>query len=395
MYWDAPLETIKPADLQELQLQRLKETLSRAARSPFYAERLAQAGVNPDKLKRLEDVRWIPFTTKDDLRARGREMLTVPLSEIVRLHASSGTTGRATVIFTPTRDIAAWTNLLARSMYMTGMRRSDVFQNMMGYGLFTGGLGFHYGAEQIGALVIPAGAGNSARQIQLMRISIPRSSISSPATPFTSRPSLPNRRRSPPRHAAEDRLPRGRAAFGEDAPEDRGVLRLQGLQLLRPLRDERPGGGLRVSGAERHARLGRCLPAGGGASRDPGAGGPGRGGGVGVHQPHPRGPCRCCVPHRDLASFDDAPCPCGRGFQHLRIQGRSDDMLIVKGVNIFPLQIDKVLMSMPEVGSHYLVEVSREDFNEPDARQGGGPGQFFSRGCLSIRLACRSASPRL
>src|SRR5271157_1520958 len=169
VYWDATIETIKTAKLRELQLRRLKETVARAGRSPFYGERLTQAGVSADRINRLEDLRKIPFTTKADLRARGREMLTVPLTEIVRLHASSGTTGQATVIYYTRRDIETWADLVARSMYMTGVRPGDVFQNMMGYGLFTGGLGFHYGGERLGATVIPSSTGNSKRQLLMIK----------------------------------------------------------------------------------------------------------------------------------------------------------------------------------------------------------------------------------
>ncbi|MDD5641558.1 MAG: AMP-binding protein, partial [Syntrophales bacterium] len=169
MYWDKKHETMPRPDLEILQLERLRETLSVALNSPFYRERLTQAGVTPESLSNLEDARKIPFTTKDDLRSQGQALLTRPLEEMVRLHASSGTTGQATVIYYTRGDIETWAELLARSMYMTGMRPTDVFQNMMGYGLFTGGLGFHYGAERLGALTIPAGAGNSRRQVQLMQ----------------------------------------------------------------------------------------------------------------------------------------------------------------------------------------------------------------------------------
>jgi phenylacetate-CoA ligase len=169
VYWDANLETVNPAALQELQLSRLRQTVGRAAHSPFYGRRLQEAGVSAAELRCLEDIRRIPFTTKDDLRARGQEMLTRPLADMVRLHASSGTTGQATVIYYTRADIETWADLVARSLYMAGMRADDVFQNMMGYGLFTGGLGFHYGAERLGALTIPAGAGNSQRQLQLMQ----------------------------------------------------------------------------------------------------------------------------------------------------------------------------------------------------------------------------------
>jgi len=155
--------------LEELQLTRLRATLERAARSPYYARVFAEQGITPEAITSLEEVRKLPFTTKDDLREHWPYgFLAVPKEELVRMHSSSGTTGRATVVFHTAKDIEAWSNLLARCMYMAGMRKTDVFQNMMTYGLFTGGLGFHYGAEKIGALVIPVGAGNSKRQIQLL-----------------------------------------------------------------------------------------------------------------------------------------------------------------------------------------------------------------------------------
>ena len=169
MYWDATLETLNPAAVQELQLSRLRQTVERAARSSFYGRGLEQAGLSAANLRSLEDIRRIPFTTKDDLRTHGKDMLTRPLTDMVRLHASSGTTGQATVIYYTRADIDTWADLVARSLYMAGMRAADVFQNMMGYGLFTGGLGFHYGAERLGALTIPVGAGNSQRQLQLMQ----------------------------------------------------------------------------------------------------------------------------------------------------------------------------------------------------------------------------------
>ena len=130
MYWNAKIETLRPAALQELQLSRLRQTVERAAQSPFYARRLQEAGVGSADLKSVEDIRKIPFTTKNDLRAHGLEMLTLPLTDMVRLHASSGTTGQATVIYYTRADIDTWADLVARSMYMTGMRATDVFQNM-------------------------------------------------------------------------------------------------------------------------------------------------------------------------------------------------------------------------------------------------------------------------
>jgi phenylacetate-CoA ligase len=170
MYWEKEIETLDRTGLEALQLKRLKTTLNQAANSPYYGRAFKELGIDPDGVKSLADVQKLPMTTKDDLRDQWPYgFLAVSRDELIRMHSSSGTTGRAIVVFHTANDIAQWTDIVARSMYMTGMRKSDVFQNMMTYGLFTGGLGFHYGAEKIGALTIPAGAGNSKRQIQLMQ----------------------------------------------------------------------------------------------------------------------------------------------------------------------------------------------------------------------------------
>ena len=365
MYWDASIETIKPADLEKLQLRRLKETISRAALSPFYGRRLAQAGVSAAQINRLDDIRLIPFTTKDDLRARGREMLTVPLTEIVRLHASSGTTGQATVIYYTRGDIKTWADLVARSMYMTGMRPGDVFQNMMGYGLFTGGLGFHYGGERLGALTIPAGAGNSTRQLQLLQqfgstvVHIIPSFALYLLNTFAKHGLDP--RDLPLRLAfigaephSEEMRRRIEAAYGLKAYNSYGLSEMNGPGVAFECPEQN---GLHVW--EDSFLLEVVQP----QTLEPV--GPGEVGELVFTNLTRQGMPLLRYRTRDLASYDDRPCACGRSFRRLsRIQGRSDDMLIVKGVNIFPLQIDQVLMAMPEVGSHYLVEVSREDFSD-------------------------------
>ena len=365
MYWDATIETLETAKLRELQLQRLKETVARAGRSPFYGERLTQAGVSADRINRLEDLRKIPFTTKADLRARGREMLTVPLTEIVRLHASSGTTGQATVIYYTRRDIETWADLVARSMYMTGVRPGDVFQNMMGYGLFTGGLGFHYGGERLGALTIPAGAGNSARQLQLMQqfgstvIHIIPSFALYLLNTFAKHGLDP--RDLPLRIAfvgaephSEDMRRRIEAAYGLKAYNSYGLSEMNGPGVAFECPEQN---GMHVW---EDAFLLEVLDP---ETLEPV--GPGVVGELVFTNLTRQGMPLLRYRTRDLAAYDDSPCPCGRSSRRLsRIQGRSDDMLIVKGVNIFPLQIDQVLMAMPEVGSHYLVEVTREDFSD-------------------------------
>jgi len=356
---------MSPRKLQELQLARLQETVRRAAQSPFYRERLAEAGVTSESIRSLEDIRKIPLTTKDDLRNRGKDMLTVPMDKLVRLHASSGTTGQATVIYYTREDIEAWAELLARSMYMTGVRPGDVFQNMMGYGLFTGGLGFHYGAERLGCLTIPAGAGNSKRQVQLLRdfqttaIHIIPSFALYLLNTFANEGVDP--RDLPVRIAfigaephTEDMRRRIEEAYGLKAYNSYGLSEMNGpgvafecpeqngmhvwedayfLEVLDPVTLEPVPPG--VIGELVFTNLTR------------------------------QGMPILRYRSRDLASYDDAPCPCGRTCRRIsRIQGRSDDMIIIKGVNVFPMQIEKVLMALPEVHTNYLVELTRENFND-------------------------------
>ena len=365
MYWDANIETLEPARLQELQLLRLKDSLRRAAQSPFYRERLDGAGVTPEDLHSLEDIRKIPFTTKDDLRSRGKEMLTVPLDRLVRLHASSGTTGQATVIYYTREDINAWAELLARSMYMTGVRPGDVFQNMMGYGLFTGGLGFHYGAECLGCLTIPAGAGNSRRQVQLLRdfqttvIHIIPSFALYLLNTFAAEGVDP--RDLPLRIAfigaephTEDMRRRIEAAYGLKAYNSYGLSEMNGPGVAFECPEQN---GMHVW---EDAYLLEVLDP---QTLEPAP--PGVTGELVFTNLTRQGMPILRYRSRDLASYDDTHCPCGRTSRRIsRIQGRSDDMIIIKGVNVFPMQIEKVLMALPEVHTNYLVELTRENFND-------------------------------
>jgi phenylacetate-CoA ligase len=365
VYWDTAIETLEPTRLQELQLARLQDTLRRAGQSPFYRERLAEAGVTPADLHSLADIQRIPLTTKNDLRAHGKDMLTVPMTEVVRLHASSGTTGQATVIYYTRADVEAWADLLARSMYMTGVRPGDVFQNIMGYGLFTGGLGFHYGGERLGCLTIPAGAGNSKRQIQLIRdfqttvIHIIPSFALYLLNTFASEGVDP--KDLPIRIAfigaephTEDMRRRIEAAYGLKAYNSYGLSEMNGPGVAFECPEQN---GMHVW---EDAYLLEVV--------DPQTLEPVPPGALGelvftnlTRQGMPLIRYRT----RDLASCDDRPCPCGRTSRRIsRIQGRTDDMIIIKGVNIFPMQIEQVLLAMPEVYTNYLVELKRENFND-------------------------------
>jgi phenylacetate-CoA ligase len=250
-------------------------------------------------------------------------------------------------------------------MYMTGVRPGDVFQNMMGYGLFTGGLGFHYGAERLGVLTIPAGAGNSARQVQLMQqfrttvIHLIPSYALYLLNTFAKMGLDP--RDLPLRIAfvgaephSEDLRRRIEAAYGLKAYNSYGLSEMNGPGVAFECLEQN---GMHVWEDAFllevvHPETLKPL-------------GPGEVGELVFTSLTRQGMPLLRYRTRDLASYDDTPCPCGRTSRRIsRIQGRTDDMLIIKGVNIFPLQIDQVLMAMPEVGSHYLVELTREDFQD-------------------------------
>ena len=170
MFWDKGKETLAPDDLAELQLKRLKKTLKSAENVEFYRKQFSEAGIRPSDIRTLEDVRKLPFTKKQDLRSGYPfGFLAVPLKQVVRIHTTSGTTGKPTVVAYTRNDLDAWAELIARNMTMVGLGEDDVFQNMVNYGMFTGGLGFHYGAEKIGMTVIPSATGNTTRQIEMIQ----------------------------------------------------------------------------------------------------------------------------------------------------------------------------------------------------------------------------------
>ncbi|MEW6554847.1 MAG: phenylacetate--CoA ligase [Actinomycetota bacterium] len=357
-HWDPEMETLAGEGLERLQLQRLRETLERCGRSPFYQAWFSDAGFDPGGVTSLEDIRRLPCMDKNTLRGGDpARFLTVPMDDIVRMHSSSGTTGQATVIFHTARDIEAWAGLVARCMYMVGVRRSDVFQNMMGYGLFTGGLGFHYAAERIGTLVIPAGSGNSRRQIQLMRefhttvVHIIPSYALYLLEVFAEM-GLDPRQDTELRIAfigaephTEGLRRRVERSYGVDAFNSYGLSEMCGpgvafecpakqgmhvwedsflMEVLDPLTlepvEEGEEGELVFTSLNREG------------------------------MPLLR------YRTRDLAATVPGPCPCGRAHRRIsRIKGRSDDMFIVKGVNIFPMQVEKVLLGVLGVGSNYQI----------------------------------------
>jgi len=366
-FWEKEIETLKPKELQKLQFRRLQKTLKQAAKSSFYRQLFRKHRLSPGKIKSLADLKNIPFTTKQDLRDQfPYGFLSVPREKIVRLHSSSGTTGRATAIFHTQKDLDGWANLVARCMYMAGVRREDVFQNMSGYGLFTGGLGFQYGAERLGALTIPSGSGNSKRQIHLMQDFsttvvhvIPSYALHlwkvfeemgfDPRKDTRLRMMLIGA--EPHSEATRQRL---EEMYGVDAFNSYGLSEMNGPGVAFECPQKKgmhfweddflvevidPKTGEALSDGEEGELVYTTLN-------------------------------REAMPliryrSKDLATLYPDPCPCGRTHRRMsRIKGRSDDMFILKGVNIFPLQIDTSLMNIPEVGTNYLILLERENFED-------------------------------
>jgi phenylacetate-CoA ligase len=365
MFWDNHTETLDRESLENLQLSLLQQTVERAQQAPFYAEAFSKSGITAAGIKSLDDLRRIPFITKDDLREHyPYGFLAVPREKIVRMHSSSGTSGSPTVIFHTMQDIREWSELIARCMYMTGVRESDVFQNMTGYGLFTGGLGFHYGAEQLGAMVIPVGAGNTKRQIMLMRefetsvIHI----IPSYALHFIK--SLQEAGIDPKRefrlriaylgaepHSDETRL-RVEAALG--AFNSYGLSEMNGPGVAFECTEKR---GMHVW--EDNFLIELIHP----KTLEPVK--EGEDGEIVFTTLKRQGMPLLRYRSKDVAAVINEPCPCGRTHRRItRIKGRTDDMLIVKGVNMYPVQIEKTLMAIPQVGSNYLIQLEHKDYND-------------------------------
>jgi len=362
MYWNQDLETIDRPALERLQLSRLRAALERSVRAPFYRTFFETHRVDIDTITTLEHLRDLPFTTKADLRTSYPDgMMAVPRREVVRLHASSGTTGKSTVIFYTQKDISEWADLIARSMVATGATPDDVFQNMMGYGLFTGGLGLHYGAERLGCLVIPSSSGNSLKQLQLMQdfqatimhitpsyalhlVEIIKENGVDPHDLTVKKAYLGA---EPYTEATRKKL---EELWGMDAYNSYGLSEMNGpgvsfecvhkngmhvwedfyiIEIIDP-----DTGAVLPDGAEGELVLTHVN-----------------------REAMPMFRYRT----RDLTRIIPEPCPCGRTHRRIeRIKGRTDDMFIIGGVNIFPSQIEAVLMAIPEVGNNYQIVLERD-----------------------------------
>ena len=365
MFWDRETETLPRPILEQLQLKLLQQTVRRVAdRVPFYKQKLAELGVSPGSVKSLEDVRRLPFTTSADLRANYPDgLLAVDRSEPVRLHTSSGTTGKPKALFFSRRDVNNAAELIARSLVMTGVGKRDVFQNMMSYGLFTGGLVMHYGAEKVGCLVIPSGPGTSERQLMIMQDFGTTALHILPSyalyfAGFLEKKGIDPRKELKLRkafvgaepHTEETRM-RIEEALGCDVYNSYGLTEMNGPGVA--FECERKAG---LHLWEDNYLMEIIDPVSGKPVTD------GRLGELVLTSLRREAMPILRYRTRDMTSIIPEPCSCGRTHRRLnRITGRSDDMLIVRGVNIFPQQIERVLMSSPQVGRNYVIQLDGLD----------------------------------
>ena len=362
-FWDKKAETMSRDEIETIQLELLKKQIENALLTSFYKERLTKVNItSPNDIKSLDDLRRIPFTTKHDLRdVYPYGLLAVPHSEVVRVHASSGTTGTPTVIYLTAKDVDMAADTMARGLAAAGCNRYDTCQNMMTYGLFTGGMSFHYGAEKLGMTVVPTSSGNTLRQIKFMHdfgTSVTHATPSymlhlhqamleseykrdefkwrigiSGAEPYSEQ--LRNKMEESlkievyncygmselngPGVAFECQLRQGMHVW-----EDRYIMEIINPDTLEPVEDGEEG------------ELVMTIL------------------------------CRDAMPllryrTRDLTHVITEPCACGRTHRRIaRFTGRTDDMLIINGVNVFPSQIEEVLLKAEGVGANYLIIVDKK-----------------------------------
>ncbi|MBQ9878051.1 MAG: phenylacetate--CoA ligase [Bacteroidales bacterium] len=362
-----PEEAFSRQEIEKYQLDRLHKTLEHCMNSPFYRERFAREGLKPSDIKTLDDIRKIPFTTKQDLRdTYPFGIASVPLEQCTRLHSSSGTTGNPTVILHTQKDLQEWANAVARCLWMVGCRPNDVFQNTSGYGMFTGGLGFQYGAELLGMLTVPAAAGNTLRQLKFF-------------TDFGTTVV----------HAIPSYAARLYEVMQEKGIDPRRDLKLRTLVIgAEPHSEDTRRRIEDMLGVKAYNSFGMSEMCGPGVAFEC----PEQNG---MHiwedyyiveivdpdtlEPVPDGEVgelvlttlkREAMPllryrTRDLTRILPGDCPCGRHHKRLdRMKGRSDDMIILKGVNIFPIQIETILMQFKELASDYLITLETKENND-------------------------------
>ena len=366
-YWEENRECMSREDLEQLQLERLQSTIYRVTTHvPFYRNLFKEINLDPDGFRSLSELGSLPFTTKNDLRQNyPYGLFAVPLRDVVRIHSSSGTTGMATVVGYTRNDIKTWSNLVARVLTAAGVTKDDVIQIAFGYGLFTGGFGLHYGAERIGASVIPISSGNTKRQIQIMQDFKTTALVCTPSYALM---------------IADTMLEMGINASGLSLKWG-----LFGAEPWSEAMRAEINGKLNITATDNYGLsevmgpgvAGECLECNGLHINEdhflvevinPNTLEPVQPGEVGelvittlTKEAFPVIRYRT----RDLTRLIPEPCTCGRtNYRMTRILGRTDDMLIIKGVNVFPTQIENVLFEIEGTEPHYRIIVERENHQD-------------------------------
>lgn len=363
MIWNESIECASREGMRQIQSQRLQETVQRVYHNvPAYRRKMQEAGLVPSDIKSIDDLPKLPFTTKQDLRDNYPfGMFTVPMSEIVRVHASSGTTGKSTVVGYTRKDLTLWAEVVTRSLVMAGVHRNDIVQVAYGYGLFTGGLGLHYGTENLGATVIPISGGNTEKQIQLMQ------DFGTTAVACTPSYALHLAEVMQTMGVAPDQLKLRVGIFGAEPWSENMRREIERKLQLKAIDiyglSEVVGPGVACECTEQsglHVNEDHFFP----EIVDPDTLQPvaaGQRGELVFTTITKEGIPLIRYRTRDLTRLDYAPCACGRTLVKIeKCYGRSDDMLIIRGVNVFPSQIETVLLEMSETEPHYLLIVERE-----------------------------------
>jgi len=364
-YFNEEFETLPRPALEALQLKRLRSVVERVWRTvPFYQESFRKVGVTPESIRHLEDIRRLPFTTKQDMRdSYPYGLFAAPMEEIVRIHASSGTTGKPTVVGYTRNDIDTWANLMARTLVTAGVHTRDIIHNAYGYGLFTGGLGVHYGAERLGASVIPISGGNTKRQLLIMQ------DFGSTVLTCTPSYSLFMAEEATAEGIDFSRLKLRVGIFGAEPwseamrEEIEAKLHLTALDIYGLSEIMGPGVAQEcVEGKNGlHIWEDHFLP----EIIDPETGEPvpdGEKGELVITTITKEGIPLIRYRTRDITSLTREICRCGRTHARIsRLSGRSDDMLIIRGVNVFPSQIESILVRIEGVEPHYLLIVDRKE----------------------------------
>ena len=367
MYWEPDKECMAREDLEQLQLERLQSTLYRVGTHvPFYKKKFDELKFNYDNVRSLDDLRRLPFTIKQDLRDNyPYGLFAVPLRDVVRVHSSSGTSGQATVVGYTRNDIKTWSNLVARVITAAGVTKNDVIQIAFGYGLFTGGFGLHYGAELVGTSVIPISSGNTKRQIQIMKDFKTTALVCTPSYALVMADTMMEMGINPNGLSLRYGLFGGEPwseGMRREINEKLGIIATDNYGLSEVMGPGVSGECLECNGLhinEDHFLLEILDPI--------------------TLEPVPEGEVGELVittltkeafpmiryRTRDLTRFIPGPCACGRTMRRMqRVMGRSDDMLIIKGVNVFPMQIEKVLFEVEGIEPHYQIIVDRENHTD-------------------------------